>query len=169
MDLKNDYMIRDDYLQKMNDDILNRRFPDVELKPNLDTRPISTKYSVFPIIQTLPPRENKQYLEHYTELNFAPCSAMAPFKKCDTHISLENELRGQNSKLYKGDLVNKFIPSIKSDMYNVVLPDIKPIQQPHPLLFQQNKYYTSQQSKVIDSNIGKDLLHNHTRTQLRNM
>ena len=52
MDLKNDYMIRDDYLQKMNDDILNRRFPDVELKPNLDTRPISTKYSVFPIIQT---------------------------------------------------------------------------------------------------------------------
>ena len=42
---------------------------------------------------------------------------------------------------------------------------IKPIQQPQ-LLFQQNKYYTSQQSKVIDSNIGKDLL--QTR-QLRNM
>ena len=168
MDLNN-FMIREDYLQKMNDKILNRRFPDVELKPNLDNRPLSTKYSLFPIVQSLPPRENKQYLEHYTELNFAPCSAMGPVKKCDTHVSLENELRGQNSKLYKGDLVNKFVPSVKSDMYNVVLPIFEQVQQPHPLLFQQNKYSTSQQSKVVDSNIGKDLLYNHTRTQLRNM
>ena len=42
-------IIRNDYLQEMNDKILNRRFPDMELQPNLDERPISTKYSLFPI------------------------------------------------------------------------------------------------------------------------
>ena len=72
-------IIRNDYLQEMNDKILNRRFPDMELQPNLDERPISTKYSLFPIIETMQPK-GKQYLEHYTELNFAPCSNNGPVK-----------------------------------------------------------------------------------------
>ena len=93
-------IIRNDYLQEMNDKILNRRFPDMELQPNLDERPISTKYSLFPIIETMQPK-GKQYLEHYTELNFAPCSNNGPVKKCDTHVSLENELRGQNADYIK--------------------------------------------------------------------
>ena len=57
-------------------------------------------------------------------------------------------------------IVKQFLPEYAN---------IEPVKQPHPLLFQQNKYSTSQQSRVVDSNIGKDLLHNHTRTQLRNM
>lgn len=161
-------IIRNDYLQEMNDKILNRRFPDMELQPNLDERPISTKYSLFPIIETMQPK-GKQYLEHYTELNFAPCSGNGPVKKCDTHVSLENELRGQNARLYKGDLVNKYVPSVKSDLYSVKLPSVPAIPQPHPLLFKTSKYETSSQKNVVNSNIGKEILHNHTRTQLRNM
>jgi len=176
MDLNNkpiitDYkcLIRNDYLQEMNDKILNRRFPDTELQPNLDSRPISTKYSLFPIIETMKPQLNKQYLEHYTELNFAPCTSNGPVKKCETHISLENELRGQNTKHYKGDLVNKYIPSLKSDLYSVQLPQVPMVTQPHPLLFQKNKYETSSQNAVVNSNVGKEIINNHTRTQRRNM
>ena len=84
-------------------------------------------------------------------------------------LNRENELRGQNTKHYKGDLVNKYIPSLKSDLYSVQLPQVPMVTQPHPLLFQNNRYETSSQNAVVNSNVGKEIINNHTRTQRRNM
>jgi hypothetical protein len=160
-----------DPLEEMNKGILDRRFPDVALKPNIDFRPVPTKYTFFQIPKTEKP-ESKNYLQHYVETNFAPVHSNGPVKTCPTHIQIENELRGQTVPLHKGDIHIKHIPSMKSDLYakqnvqtmlmNVNVLDDTMIPSP---------YNGSPMVHPIATNakIGKDTFHNHTRTQLRQL
>tara|TARA_B100000123_G_C25691946_1_gene411224 strand:- start:46 stop:579 length:534 start_codon:yes stop_codon:yes gene_type:complete len=159
----------DDHLNEINNRILDRRFPDVELKPNLEVRPVSTKYSLFPVIDLRKEEPlSKEYLEHYVESNFNPCTSMGPVLTCQKHVDIENELRGQNTPLHKGDLAIKHIPKPQSNMYRSNITNMSPQPpQPHPLLFNKFQFEQNSNASYIDSNIGKDTFNNNTRTQLR--
>lgn len=170
LNLTDKLLIRDNKrLDEINERIMSRRFPDVELKPNLSVRPVGTQCTHYPIIDH---RKNdimsKEYLEHYVETNFAPCHAKAPVKNCKKHFEIENELRGQNTPLHKGDLGLKYIPHLESDMYKVQIPEPSlVVAQPHPLLFSVNQFETNSNVGYINNNIGRETFNNSTRTQLR--
>ena len=163
----------EDHLETMNAHILNRRFPDAPLKPNLSFRPLSTKYDPFPIPKPDTSAQlSKQYLQHYVETNFAPVHSNGPVQSCDTHIKMENELMGKNVPLHRGDLDIKHIPHQKSDMYsnnNIqnVLMNVNVLDSTiSPSPYVANTPVTANR---IPANIGTETFHNHTRVQLRQL
>jgi hypothetical protein len=170
MNVLSNYYIRKDERDEINNDISKRFVSDMPLQPNINVRPVQTKYVLFPVVDG---RTNggakKQYLEHYVETNFAPITDNGPVNLSNTHVDTSSELRGLNVPLHKGDLPLKYTPSKTSDMYVVNVPQGKPVAQPYPGLFSTDKYKTTAQQHVTNQNIGKELLHNHTRTQLRNL
>lgn len=157
------------HLDHMNRKILDRHFPDMALKPNINVRPSITRCTLFPVLNsTIEPSYDKpMYLDHHLETNFAPCQSNGPVNSSDAHINTENALRGQNIPLHHGNL--DYIPSLESDLYQVQMPT--PVEsahpQMHPLLFEQPKFHPYHHPNVIANKIGNEMFHNHTRTQLR--
>jgi len=145
-----------------------RIIPDNTLQPNFDPRPVSTKYSRFPIIdrRIQPTIVNNRYDAYSPSVNFNPGDS-APGNGFLDNIGIESELRGNFYKLTGGDLGNKFIPSISGPLYsNAVGNPLEVRDQKHHLLFKKDEY--RQTVSNVDPSIGKDIFHNNTRVQLRN-
>ena len=166
------YIGQQERTDELNTRIVNRMFPDVELRPNFGPRPVSTKYSLFPIVDSYSRTTEpyKPYLDYYPEIMFNPGNAKAPIHGFLNKIDLESELRNQGSILTKNDLGNnKHIPSLESDMY-IPMDTKSPTRdfevQPHPLLFSPFMIGDSS-TESIPQSVGVDRFHNHTRTQLR--
>lgn len=136
--------------EDLNDRIYQRMFPDVALKPNFDPRPVSTKYSLLPIVDSYARTTEpyKPYLDYHPEVMFNPGNAKAPVDGYFKKVDLESDLRNQRYLLEKYDLgnfvseaslltrnppgvedsrrksstsFNKYIPSLESDMYKVTV------------------------------------------------
>ena len=158
----------EDPLETINKNILKRNFPDVVLKPNLDLRPVNTRYTMNQNPKVPVEELDRPYLDYYLESNFAPCHAKAPLKMTNTQIQLENELRGQNVPLHGGDLALKYVPNPNSDLYRIEVPITSHEKQPHPLLFARMEHDKKTHANNFNKNVGNELFYNHTRTQLRN-
>lgn len=161
---KNEETISDEINQR----ITERYKPDSHLQPNFDPRPVSTKYTLFPIIdrRTEPGVMKKKYETYSPSSNFNPGNDGAPVNGFLDNICVESELRGNNYKLTGGDLGHKYIPSHNGPLYNNQVGN--PLEKPDPkhnLLFKQNTYV---QANSVDPSIGRDIFHNNTRVQLRN-
>jgi len=151
--------------------IYSRNVSDVPLAPNFDPRPLSTKQSLFPIINSrkavsekINPPIHLEPLVHFAPYNRNNVNAHGYF----SNIDVETNLRNQNTILEHG--ANEggiYIPSSKSDLYNapssVGLGRVE--EQPFVKLFEKNKFHTYVPENL--SPIGNRLLFNHTRNQLR--
>lgn len=157
-------------VDELNDRISSRHFPDSPLQPNFDPRPVPTKYAHFPIINRRTPLKEPivPYLDYHMSVNFNPGSQNAPPSGYFNNIHVENRLRNQHFGLQNGADQSVYVPSSNSDMYRVVLPSGSQLDpQPFPSMFEQGTFDTSSHNE--SPMIGKDVLHNHTRTQLRNL
>jgi hypothetical protein len=154
-------------VDELNDRIKMRQFPDSPLEPNFTPRAVPTKYSIFPIVNRRKPLHEPvvPYLE-YNVLNFNPGSRQGPPSGFLNNIDIETTLRNQTFAYQRGHSHGVYIPSSKSDLYNVTVPII-PGEQTHPLLFQQAQFSQMVHPNLLNSNVGKEQLFNHTRTQLR--
>ena len=153
---------------EINDRITRRIIPDTVLQPNFDPRPVSTKYSLFPIIdrRTTATVMKDKHGAYTPSSNFNPGDS-APVNGFLNNVSIESELRGNSYKLTGGDLGHKFIPSTSGPLYNNTVGNPLDIaDSKHQLLFKKDKYVQSVSN--LDPSIGKDLFHNNTRVQLRN-
>lgn len=153
---------------EINDRISMRVAPDAALQPNFDPRPVSTKYSLFPIIDRRAQATIgiNQYDAYKPSSNFNPGDS-APVNGFLDNISIESELRGNSYKLTGGDLGHKFIPSIAGPLYNNLVGNpLDVADSRHYLLFKKETY--QQSASNIHPTIGKDIFHNNTRVQLRN-
>jgi len=153
---------------EINDRMSMRIVPDTGLQPNFDPRPVSTKYSLFPIIdRRTEATVMKEYHDAYTpSSNFNPGDS-APVNGFLDNVSIESELRGNSYKLTGGDLGHKFIPSTSGPLYNNMVGNPLDIaDSTHHLLFKKEEYVQSVSN--LHPSIGKDIFHNNTRVQLRN-
>ena len=155
-------------VDEINNRIGSRYFSDIPLTPNFDPRPVSTKYSLFPLVNRRKESNEpiKRLPHHVVEVNFNPGSARAPPEGFINNVDVETTLRNQTVALQHGAYKGTYIPSSNSDLYNVSVP-YKPSAQPHPDLFLKYELNTSVPGKLSQSNIGKNTFSNHTRTQLR--
>ena len=151
---------------------------DIQLRPNFDPRPMSTRHAIFPIVSKEdPPSEKKRapvpirkYLEYDTTKSFSPIQSKAPVEGYLRNINTESSLRNQFFGLQHGSIQSTYIPSSTSDLYNVQVPHVlNEIKQPFPLLFEKNKYHTSGNQKIHNSSIGKEIFNNATKQQLRGL
>jgi hypothetical protein len=159
-------------VDELNDRILDRFHPDHALPPNFETRPMSTKYSLFPMLdKRMPPTVSIESNYDYSmETNFTPpVSATGPVNGFINNVNVESNLRNQFFALQKGADRSEYVPSSNSDLYKVTVVS-RPEEQPYPLLFKNSVILDKNLHANIRDNphIGKDTFHNYTRTQLRN-
>ncbi len=157
-------------VDELNDRISARVKPDYPLPPNFNSRPVMTRYSVFPMLNNrisanVPIESNYNYA---LETNFTPPLMMSgPPAGFINNINTESQLRNQFFALQKGAGQDVYIPSKDSDLYKVTIVST-PQEQPYPLLFEKSNFDQSLHPNVMDQpNVGQDFFHNNTRTQLR--
>ena len=158
-----------DRTDELNNRIAERYFPDTQLQPNFDPRPVPTKYSLFPIVdrRTISTQRVLPNLEYYPEVIFNPGNARGPVSGVLNNIEIEATLRNMTTPLHKGDLGIKYIPSLHSELYNATVnPNAVPNPE-HALLFEKPIFENTIHPN-LQPNVGRDLFFNHTRTQLRN-
>jgi hypothetical protein len=161
---------QNDRVDEINERRSMRDFSDIPLAPNFDPRPVPTKYAHFPIInRRTPPTERINYaVNHVVELNFSPATQNGPPCGYFNNIDTETMLRNQGVALQHGADQGVYVPSSSSDLYNVSVIS-RPSNQPFPDLFKKEQLQTSIPQKLSQSEIGKDIFSNHTRTQLRHI
>jgi hypothetical protein len=157
-----------DRVDELNTRMQGRQFSDSPLRPNYDPRPVSTKYSLFPVIDRKPIAHEplRTYLDDSHFQKFSPITRNGPPKQYLENIDTETILRNQTVSLQHGAEQGVYVPSSHSDLYKINVPSTFS-EQPFPGLFKT--YQADPNIYPIHSQpIGKSLFSNHTRTQLRN-
>ena len=148
---------------KINVSIYDRNLPSRDLQPNINCRPVSTKYSYYPIVDHR--RKVKYPLKQYpiydTSLVFNPSDDLAPSSGFRRNVNVESELRNQIYALQKGDRA-VYVPSSKSDLYT---PTLVP-QMNNRRVFHQEKFATFNPDEL---NFNQSVYNISTRTQLKNI
>ena len=160
-----------DRVDELNSRILERDVPDKALAPNFSPRPSTTKYSLFPMLDSrmatnvpIEPNYNYSGATNFTP----PLMKRGPVSGFINHVHTESELRNQGVSLQKGADQGVYVPSSDSDLYKVYVPP-KPSVQPHPELFHREQFDQSAHPNVSSApHVGMDRFNNNTRTQLRN-
>jgi hypothetical protein len=155
-------------VDEINERYKERQFSDFPLEPNFSPRSISTKYSVFPMLNGRKPayEDRMNYPEHSSYVNFNPGTRSAPSSGFFPNVDVETILRNQTTALQHGADQGVYVPSTNSDLYKVSIVS-RPSNQPNPLLFRNFQFNQTPHPNNEYSAIGQDRFFNHTRTQLR--
>ena len=166
----------------INNNIYNRNISSSSLEPNLEVRPVSTKYAIMPIldhrVKSSVILNNRTY--YNSEETFNPSNRKPHYSGFAINIDGESCLRNQFFALQKGDQ-SKYIPGSDSDMYistvntsnsnintsnsninNHVNNDVN-----NSLLFRKENF--NDFNPNLSNNIGHELFNNSTRVQLKNL
>lgn len=162
------YYEQNERVDELNSRFQTRQFSDSPLRPNFDPRPVPTKYSHFPTMNLRAPAKEEilPYVDYNVGVNFNPGNATGPVSGFVNNIDIETVLRNQTFALQRDAGESVYVPSSKSDLYNVSVIS-RPSEQPYPLLFERPQFSNRVHPNVVNANVGNDPFFNHTRTQLR--
>jgi len=146
-----------------------RNIPSQNLQPYYYSRPVSTKYTIMPIVDSRKKytTSSNTYPNYNIENTFNPGTDKSPWSGFASNINKESELRNQ---LYAKSNCSQsvYIPSSKSDLYQLHWKEKKTIQQPFNNLFSNETY--DKFNPNPDSNIiGFALFNNATRQQIKEL
>ena len=84
-------------LDELNVRLVDRQFPDSPLAPNIDVRPVQTKYTKFSVLDKHPYSkvESNKFSSYEIKNNFNPGSDKAPVSGYFSNVDLESDLRNQ--------------------------------------------------------------------------
>jgi hypothetical protein len=104
--------------KQTNQRIYDRNIPSQVLQPYIDARPVTTKYSYFPIVD---PRKSiniplQQMPTYNVSQVFNPGNTQSPWSGFATNINTESELRNQIYALQKCSQAT-YVPGSSSDLY----------------------------------------------------
>ena len=151
---------------EMNLDIYKRNVPSEGIATHFDPRPVNTKYRHLPVLDPKQP-DSYEYRQTYNESVFLPGNRKPHYNGFANNVDRESSLRNQFFALQKGDQ-HLYVPSSNSNMYN------------HPINFVThegniNRLGMFYQSDFDDFNpnlsdkIGRNIFHNNTRVQLKDL
>jgi hypothetical protein len=138
------------------------------LTSNFDIRGTPTRNClIFPIIDLKQNVIQNEVSNYNIENNFAPIQKNAPFVNFASNIDRESCLRSQIYALQNGAEQSVYVPSSKSDLYNIPIPKSSHnVVQPFAGLFVKNSHLkTTHNDFIHDNRIGLD---NLTITQKHN-
>jgi hypothetical protein len=146
--------------------IATRNIPSQSLQPYLDARPVSTKYSIMPIVDPRKPINVplKQFATYNMEHTFNPGNDFGPWSGYASNVNRESELRNQIYALQDCSQ-SVYVPSSKSDLYQVNWQQ-QNVQQPFPELFRQEMFQND--PTLLSREGGHALFHNSTRQEIKN-
>ena len=145
---------------KMNEELYMRNVPSSTLQPYINVRPVSTKYSIMPIVDprrrlNVPMKVEPTYNMEHT---FNPGNNTSPWSGYASQVNVESELKNQIFALQNCDR-REYVPNSNSDLYQVNIGQTNHIQQ-HPLLFVKQNF---EQCDPTPSYTHKHLFNQSTR------
>ena len=148
----------------INNKIYDRNIPSSTLQSYLDVRPVSTKYSRFPIVDprktlNIPFKQESTYNVQYT---FNPGNKISPWSGFASNVNIESELRNQIYAIQKYSK-SVYVPDSSSDLYN---PIINNTNSENELVFKKEIFDNFNPNT---ENLGYLKFNNCTRQQLRNI
>ena len=145
--------------------ISGRNVPAHPLQPYLDSRPVSTKYSIMPIVDPRKPINVplKQLPTYNISNTFNPGNDFGPWSGFASNVNRESELRNQIYALQECSQ-SVYVPSSKSDLYQLHWAQ-QAIPQPFPELFNTEKYEND--PTLLSREGGNALFHNSTREKVK--
>ena len=149
---------------ELNNRLSGRNFPSEPLQPEFSLRPVSTKYSLLPIVdQRVKPKVPlKSYPVYNTKQIFNPGTAHAPWSGFAVNVNTESKLRNQFFALQNCEQA-EFVPSSNSSLFVPFKPAATNQTQPFPDLFDKPDFEPFNPNTL---NLGGKILHNSTRVQL---
>jgi hypothetical protein len=149
---------------ELNERITERYFPSSTLQSQMSMRPVSTKYSLMPIMdQRMEPSVPIVVTSSFNVgKTFNPGTRQAPWDGYATNVDVETILRNQTFALQKADN-SYYIPSSNSDLYNVTAVG-RYEEQTHIGLFEKAELSRFNPNKI---NIANDMFNNSTRQQTK--
>ena len=155
-------------LNELNKRISNRNIPSQQLDITFDPRSVTTRRSIFPIADCHAPSETPIITNnpYDTRSHFNPGSK-APYFGYANRVDEESRVQNMFMPNQKFDAHTEFVPSSKSDLFNEpIIHTSKPVIQSHPLLFNKQQFNTFNPNP---HNMGKNVMNNHTRQQVKNL
>jgi len=119
---------------EINNRIYDRNVPSAPLQPYLDVRPVSTKYSILPVVDPRKPVTTPLTVQpiYNVQRTFNPGNATAPFSGYASEINTESQLKNQIYALQRSSQAI-YIPNSDSDLYTE--PNIQSSNKNGPQLF----------------------------------
>lgn len=160
------YYCNNGRLDNINKSIYNRNIPTGTMQTAFSPRPVDTKYVVYPAYDCRTPAQEP----HIQHANFKPSQQFnpgtsAPYSGYATNVNDESILRDIVTPNQKWCAQTRYIPSSKSDLYEVNVPEQQNIQN-HPMLFERENFAPFNPNAC---NLGGQVFNNHTREQLLNL
>jgi hypothetical protein len=146
-----------------------RNLPSQQLQPYLSSRPVPTKYNILPIVDGRKELEVPltQYATYDQSTFFSPGTDKGPWSGYASSINHESELRNQIFALQKNSQA-AYIPSSKSDLYEVKWSNKETQNQPFPTLFESQNFCPFN-ANPNSNKIGYSIFNNATRQQLKDL
>lgn len=165
------YTCQQQRTDELNDRLFSRIHSDSKIRPNYDPRPVSTKYSIFPILECKTPIKTE--LNHYNDYNinnnFTTMTSKGPPMEFINNIDNESALRNQGIAKQKNSDMGVFVPSSYSDLYTIPVAYGRTETQTHTCLFNPPIFTSNHRIKNTENTvIGKNTFNNDTRSQLKN-
>jgi hypothetical protein len=148
-----------------------RNIPSSQLQPNLDSRPVSTKFTTLPVIdfrqKSNVPLNN--YAIYNTEQTFNPGNNGAPWTGFASNINKESELKNQLFALQSCNQ-SVYVPKSSSNLYNYNWKnrDNNVELNKFPHLFEKEQFCPFNPNPDA-SKIGYSLFNNATRQQNKDL
>jgi hypothetical protein len=146
-----------------------RNIPSQPLQSYLSSRPVQTKYTVFPIVD--PTRQINEALKQHSTYDiskvFNPGNAKSPWSGYASNVNHESELRNQIYALQDCSAAT-YVPSSNSSLYNVKWQNSTQVTQPFPDLF-KNEDFCSFNPNPDSNLVGYSIFNNSTRQQMKEM
>ena len=160
------YLCNQERSRELNDRITVRNVPSAPLQPQYSMRPVLSKYSIMPILdqRATPTVAMGEYPRFNPETTFNPGNAQAPWSGFSSNINTESTLRNQFFALQNCEQA-EYVPSSKSDLYNVRVPE-NYVKQPFPDLFNRQQFCPHNPN---EHNIANKFFNNSTRTDVKNL
>jgi len=156
-------------VEELNDRLADRHFPDQMLQPNFSSRPVATKYALFPVIDrraapSVPIEKQPKYNQYKS---FSPATCNGPVATYLANIDLETVLQNRHVVLQKGADQGVYVPSSKSNLYGFSAVGREESMGERGMLFAKHQLATK--TSEVAQKIGQDRFHNNTRVQLRGL
>lgn len=135
-----------------NERISDRNIPSSMLQSYIDVRPVSTKYSIMPIVDPRRPLTVPLHVmpEYNPEKTFNPGNDMGPWSGYASDVNVESDLRNQIFALQKCPQAS-FVPKSTSDLYTYNFRNSGNSGQPFPDLFTAQQFNKNNYSDIFNS------------------
>lgn len=150
--------------EELNRRTYNRNLASKQMVPKYFSRPVSNRRTLMPIVDTVKKSsvQKASFADFNTETDFIP-GTNGPYSGYSNSVDVESTLFNRFFPLQKCPQ-NKFIPSSKSSLYNMSVPNNQTENIPFKEL---NKAFEPIEFNPNGCNLSTEMFFNHTRQDIK--